>query len=112
MRQVDGKHVCFLKDGVCLHQRPAASLPCPQPVEAHTDITMRMLIVQEGIRCLHLVATDSACNTPTIAGPSPWLGKFHYYNYTVDHEWINENAPEEAAWRGGPYGHHSHPSRL
>ncbi|CAK0758913.1 hypothetical protein CVIRNUC_002657 [Coccomyxa viridis] len=67
---------------------------------------------EEGIRCLHLLSHDQDCNTPTIAGPSPWLGKYTYYNYTVDHDWIHENAPEEAAWRGGTHGHHGRQTRL
>ena len=84
----------------------------PQPGQALPDVTRLMLAVQEGIRCLHLLSHDQDCNTPTIAGPSPWLGKYTYYNYTVDHDWIHENAPEEAAWRGGTHGHHGRQTRL
>ena len=52
---------------------------------------------------------DTTCATETIVD-GKWLGKYTYYNYTVDHEWINERAPEESSWR---YGHgHNHQGRL
>ncbi len=52
---------------------------------------------QEGLRCLHTVHENDQCATPTLTnGVVP---TFSYYNYTVDHEWINERAPDERGWR-------------
>ncbi len=38
---------------------------------------------------MHRLTKDSTCTTATIVD-GKWLGKYTYYNYTVDHEWINE----------------------
>lgn len=68
--------------------------------------------MQEGLRCLHLLQTDTSCATDTVVD-GKWLGKYTYYNYTVDHKWINERAPQEAAaWRFGAHGHYTHQGRL
>lgn len=59
------------------------------------------MLMQEGLRCLHTLHTDSACATPTLTDGI--LPQFSYYNYTVDYDWINERAPDEASWRYYPH---------
>ncbi|CAL5227119.1 g10028 [Coccomyxa viridis] len=77
------------------------------PVDECTDTSKYH---EEGIRCLHYLTRDSTCATETIVD-GKWLGKYTYYNYTVDHEWINQRAPDETSWRYGGYGH-NHQGRL
>ncbi len=72
-----------------------------------TEVEIRL---QEGIRCLHYLTKDATCATETVVD-GKWLGKYTYYNYTVDHEWINERAPDESSWRYGGHGH-GHQGRL
>lgn len=67
-------------------------------------IRRSMELLQEGIRCLHTLHEDSACTTPTLNGDGV-VPQFTYYNYTVDHKWITDRAPDEAGWRFPVHAH-------
>ncbi|KAK9905686.1 hypothetical protein WJX75_004632 [Coccomyxa subellipsoidea] len=75
----------------CLPQNRSLQLPpvdeCTNPQKYH----------EEGLRCLHTLHTDTACATPTLTDGI--LPVFSYYNYTVNHKWIADRAPEESSWR-------------
>jgi galactosylxylosylprotein 3-beta-galactosyltransferase len=62
-----------------------------------------LCLAQEGLRCLHLLHTQEYCATPALNDGQ--LPLFSYYNYTVDHKWISERAPQERWWRFDVHGH-------
>ena len=91
------------------HRKPCTQYALWTGCCSRAILTQPVCSLQEGIRCLHMLEHDTTCATETIVD-GKWLGKYTYYNYTVDHEWINERAPEESSWR---YGHgHNHQGRL